>query len=80
MLIGFAQMCVWLIQLFPRGGAPPALRAVAPRWFLYVFIYGVVKQETPPAPMPQHGGALPHKAEKRLLGRFVVALQTSFVL
>lgn len=27
----FFMKCVWLIQLLPRGGAPPALRAVAPR-------------------------------------------------
>ena len=76
----FFMKCVWLIQLLPRRCAPQPFRAGAPRWFLYVFMYGVIRQEAPPAPLPQHGGALPHKAEKRLLGRFVVALQTSFVL
>ncbi len=80
MAIGLVGIRVALIQLFPRRCAPQPFRAGSPRWFLYVFMYGVIRQEPPPAPMPQHGGALPHKAEKRLLGRFVVALQTSFVL
>ena len=56
MAIGLVGIRVALIQLFPRGGAPPALRAVAPRWFLYVFMYGVVKQEAPQPPRPSAGG------------------------
>ena len=46
----FFLKCVWLIQLLPRGAAPPALRAVAPRWFLYVFMYGVFRQDAPQPP------------------------------
>lgn len=72
----FFLKCVWLIQLLPRRCAPQPFRAGSPRWFLYVFMYGVIRQDAPPTPMPQHGGALPHKAEKRLLGRFFVASQT----
>ena len=60
MAIGLVGIRVALIQLFPRGGAPPALRAVAPRWFLYVFMYGVVRQV---APHPPRLGAGVHCSE-----------------
>ena len=55
MAIGLVGIRVALIQLLPRGGAPPALRAVAPRWVLYVFMYGVVRQDVPQPPRPSAG-------------------------
>ena len=54
----FFLKCVWLIQLLPRRCAPQPFRAGSPRWFLYVFMYGVVRQDAPPAPTPQRGGVI----------------------
>ena len=68
----FFLKCVWLIQLFPRGGAPPALRAVAPRWFLYVFMYGVIRQEAPPPPCPSMGEHYPTKQKSGLRAAFLL--------
>ena len=67
----FFLKCVWLIQLLPRGGAPPALRAVAPRWVLYVFMYGVVRQDAP-TPMPRHGEHYPTKQKSGLRAAFLL--------
>ena len=67
----FFMKCVWLIQLLPRGGAPPALRAVAPRWVLYVFMYGVVRQDAP-TPMPRHGEHYPTKQKSGLRAAFLL--------
>ena len=58
MAIGLVGIRVALIQLFPRRCAPQPFRAGSPRWFLYVFMYGVVRQDAPPAPTPQRGGVI----------------------
>ena len=51
----FFLKCVWLIQLLPRRCAPQPFRAGSPRWFLYVFMYGVVRQDVPQPPRPSAG-------------------------
>ena len=73
MAIGLVGIRVALIQLFPRGAAPPALRAVAPRWFLYVFMYGVVKQEAPPPPCFGTGEHYPTKQKSGLRAAFLIS-------
>ncbi len=55
----FFLKCVWLIQLLPRRCAPQPFRAGSPRWFLYVFMYEVVKQEAPRPHAPAWGGVTP---------------------
>ena len=75
----FFMKCVWLIQLLPRRCAPQPFRAGAPRWFLYVFMYGVIRQDAP-RPHAPAWGSIVQKRKKRPMSRFVVVLQTSFVL
>ena len=72
MAIGLVGIRVALIQLLPRGAAPPALRAVAPRWFLYAFMYGVTRQETPPPPCPSMGEHYPTKQKSGLRAAFLL--------
>ena len=59
MAIGLVGIRVALIQLFPRRCAPQPFRAGSPRWFLYVFMYGVVRQETPRPHAPAWGSITP---------------------
>ena len=68
----FFMKCVWLIQLLPRRCAPQPFRAGAPRWFLYVFMYGVIRQEAPPPPCPSMGEHYPTKQKSGLRAAFLL--------
>ena len=72
MAIGLVGIRVALIQLFPRRCAPQPFRAGSPRWFLYVFMYGVIRQETPPPPCPSMGEHYPTKQKSGLRAAFLL--------
>ena len=72
MAIGLVGIRVALIQLLPRRCAPQPFRAGSPRWFLYVFMYGVVKQEAPPPPCPSMREHYPTKQKSGLRAAFLL--------
>ena len=72
MAIGLVGIRVALIQLLPRRCAPQPFRAGSPRWFLYVFMYGVVRQDAPQPPRLSAGEHFPTKQKSGSQAAFLL--------